>query len=99
MAALTSDSFLLASNVTGTTTGTAVAILGGVYAVLVVGTVGTSTLEVMDLAGNWISVWTLTATSVSSYETLDLPPGQVRVVAGSGASALYVTLARVPAGS
>lgn len=87
------EALLLANNVTGAKTVTGQLNLGGLYAIICSGTLGSSPqLNVQDQAGNWV----LAATPSTTYATVYLPPGQVQLVLASGASGAYVTLARVP---
>jgi hypothetical protein len=84
----------LVVNGTGASTTPAIYATGGLYKLLLSGTVGSSKIEVEDPAGNWVAVGAALVTLVS--QDIYLPPGQIRANMGAGASGAYVHLVRVP---
>ena len=87
------ESFVLAANQGATTNGSAKVVMGGKYALGVEGTLGAASfLQTLHPSGNWATL----GSAITVDTIVDVPPGQVRFITGSGASAVYAYLTRVP---
>ena len=90
------ESVVLASNVTGAETSAYFGIMGGTYAIMSVGTLGSA--PVINMLGPDNATAIPAGTPLTTAPVIvQLPPGQVELVLASGASGAYVTLVRIPA--
>lgn len=83
-----------ASNIAATTA--AFTLAGGLYGVDASATFGGGSITLQKLAGDGSTyVTALTAFSAAGYATVNLPPGTYKIAIAT-ASAVYVTITRIP---
>jgi len=93
MALEATETLALAEDQTGALTDAGKPVLGGNYAIVASGTIGTSVLEIKNPHGDWVPYGDALA---AGWVNIHLPAGLVRANLGAGASAAYVYASRIP---